>query len=195
MAELVLGWIGLVSSLLYQGIALPRDIWMNYQRKRAPAISTMMITLSVLSYSSTTLRATLQPDWFDVGTRCVGALSTMVLLWQVFLYDVSRFKRKFPYYMGRKSESQFILELLQQSHEHRMNPHPSAQTLYWIRSNSLSRWRPISKERYIATYREAWGPFDSSDVPHYFASEDVMGLVTWVNPEPTTTEELMRYIM
>jgi hypothetical protein len=159
----VLGWIGLISSLLYQGIALPQDIWRNYRLKSGPSMSTLMLALSTIAYTATTMRAALQPDWLDFGSRCVGAVSSLVLVFQAVCYWMSLSER-LSFIHQKKGPS--ILDILSRH----TRPLGTEELHFWVRQRPDQPWCAVSSQVYRRVYASEFFPFAARKgvVPLYF---------------------------
>jgi hypothetical protein len=81
----LLGWVGSVASVLYQCGVLPWEA-LNNRIARKVRMPFFMAVVSAVSYTAATARAVIQPDWFDFWNRVGGALFSLVILDQIFLY-------------------------------------------------------------------------------------------------------------
>lgn len=91
----------LVSSLVYQLGALPWEIRRNWKAKAVDKISYGLAFVGAMSYMSSTLRALMQPDWVDVGSRWWGMVGSIVISIQIIHYDKVRLSLDPPFIIWR----------------------------------------------------------------------------------------------
>ena len=96
----------LVSSLTYQVVALPWEILRNWRAKAVNKVSYGMAFVGTVSYTSSTLRALVQPDWVDVGSRWMGMICSLVIAIQIIHYDRVRLSFSPPFIVYRAFDVQ-----------------------------------------------------------------------------------------
>lgn len=87
----------LVSSLTYQLYALPWEIRRNFKAKAVNKVSYGMAFVGTASYTFSTVRALIQPDWVDVGSRWWGMIGSLVIAGQIIVYDRVRLSWDMPF--------------------------------------------------------------------------------------------------
>lgn len=196
----ILGWTGLISSLLYQGIALPQAIWRSWRFKQSPPMSTLMLALSTAAYTSTTLRAALQPDWFDFGSRCLGALSSVVVAGQAYFYRTMSLngwlRARAATLWERWSTCEVVHVSAAPPYTVRrlrvaVGIHKPKGHYCWLRRGN-EPWRRVSTRRYKRIYAQLFFLTPEENAAPYFHTSCGVSGAIWPGVPPDTLGEALR---
>jgi uncharacterized protein with PQ loop repeat len=84
----ILGWLAMVSSILYLCFGLPMQIIKNYKKKSTQGLSLMLIVFCAITLVMWSLYAwhSNPIDWYILGANLPGFFFSLVLLFQFWLY-------------------------------------------------------------------------------------------------------------
>jgi hypothetical protein len=97
MSLLVIG-----TSLAYQIGALPWEIRRNRINHAVTKVSYSIAFVGAASYTVSTMRAIMQPDWTDVASRWWGMVGSLIIVLQIVAYDRIRLTRRAPFLVATK---------------------------------------------------------------------------------------------
>jgi uncharacterized protein with PQ loop repeat len=82
----VLGWIALVITVLYTGLGMPVQIRKNHRKQSVEGLSLVMTALMFATFTSWVVYAAIKPDWYLIGPNSMGAVCSLIVLVQFWLY-------------------------------------------------------------------------------------------------------------
>jgi len=84
----ILGWVAMLSSILYLCFGLPLQIIKNYRKKSTQGLSLMLIVFCAITLVMWSLYAWAKTpvDWYILGANLPGFFFSLVLLFQFWLY-------------------------------------------------------------------------------------------------------------
>lgn len=82
----VLGIIGAIISSLIVVLGLTQQIYLNFKRKSCEGLAPILFFLVSVSYITWSLYSLLKPDYFLAIPQTLGAVISLILLFQWFRY-------------------------------------------------------------------------------------------------------------
>ena len=90
----ILGWLAMLSSILYLCFGLPLQIIKNYKNKSTQGLSLFLIVFCAITLVMWSLYAWVRTpvDWYILGANLPGFFFSLTLLFQFWLYREGRQK-------------------------------------------------------------------------------------------------------
>ncbi len=84
----ILGWLAMLSSILYLCFGLPLQIVKNYQNKSTQGLSLMLVIFCSITLVMWSIYAWVKTpvDWYILGANLPGFFFSVILLFQFWLY-------------------------------------------------------------------------------------------------------------
>lgn len=85
----ILGVAAMATSIVYTGMGLPMQIWKNYRTKSTKGLSLFFASIMFVSLLAWAFYGFAKDDFYILFPNAMGAVFSVVLLWQFCVYSSS----------------------------------------------------------------------------------------------------------